>query len=240
MAAAAKCKHISYDNLSGNTCRLTGASVGSDCGGAADRLLDDATDCIPRQALRYLRGDRGFFAALTQADREVVMATARTIRERMAAGLIRHEDTKETTQVTDETTDLTKLSAEQLLGLAARAKAAARERRKAEAQAEAAKPAILAERQRCMDRVSALNEALAALDQGESVDLRTLGVKVKPGCQPREARGPSPAAGKSPHLTPDERYARAVRVLERHAKRDGWSAKKLAEAKARARKKAAT
>ena len=235
MAAAAKCKHISYDNLSGNTCRLTGASVGSDCGGAADRLLDDATDCIPRQALRYVRGDRESFATLGRLEREAVMGTAAAIRERIAAGMIRHEDTKETAEVTDDMTDLSSMTSEQLRELAGRAKAAAREREKANKQASAARPALEEERARCMGRVLAMNKALEALEAGRTVDLRELGLRVRRGT--KSARGPR-AAGQGPKWTPEQRLAQAERVLEVSAKRYGWSPKRLAEAKAKARKKA--
>ena len=90
-----------------------------------------------------------------------------------------------------------------------------------------------------MARVAMLDEALAALDRGEPVDLRALGLKLRRGRR-QQREGARAAADKPPArgLSPEERYARAVRMLERNAKRYGWSRKKLAEAKAKAREKA--
>ena len=243
---AAKCKHISYDTLRGTECGLTGTSVGSDCGNptGAD-AIEMYGECIPCQALRYLRGDRAAFANLNRVDREVVMATAATIRERMRAGEFRESSDEHTTRVGKEAkqmaeskavTDLSSMTSEQLLALAVRAKAAAREREKADRQAAAARPALVAEHDRCMGRLHALAKAVEDLDEGKPVDLKALGVRI--GRTANQARAPQPA-GQGQNWTPERRLQMSFNILERNAKRYKWPAKKLAEAKDRARKKAA-
>ena len=78
-----KCKFLQPDNLAGMTCKLTGNSVTSDCGNPSGAdALEMYGECIPMQALRYLRGDRASFANLRAGERDAVMAAAKTIMER--------------------------------------------------------------------------------------------------------------------------------------------------------------
>jgi hypothetical protein len=188
--------------------------------------MGDAGECIPVQALRYLRGDRQSFAALPRADREIVMVTARTIGERAKklGGLIAlagvphldrdgnpdYEADSAMPKEADEMTDLNSMTSEQLRELAARAHAAAKEREKAEKQAASAKPTLLAERHRCMERVGELNEALAALDRGESVDLNTLGVRVGPAGKRQASE--TPLTRQATAWTPERRARQGERM----------------------------
>ncbi len=83
-----RCPFLHYDNLTGTECHLTGASVSDDCGQPKDRPLEDAGECIPRQAIRYLKGDRASFASKPRAEREAIMATAQAIKLRIEKGLL--------------------------------------------------------------------------------------------------------------------------------------------------------
>ena len=202
----AKCKHISHDNLRGTDCWLTGNSVSYDCGAPVDD--DAAGECIPKQALRYLRGDRASFAGLTRADRELVMTTARTIGERakrmgglFALAGIPHPDGDTDSAIPkeeDEVTDLNSMTAAELLELAAKARAKATVRQRAERQASKARPAIEAERDRCMERVVTLNSALDVLDAGKAVDLKALGVKIGRAGKRQAADVPKKPSGWTP------------------------------------------
>jgi len=222
----ARCKHIACDNLRGTECELTGAGVGSDCGAPADRALDDAGECIPRQAARYLCGDREAFALLTRADRELVMVTAATIGKRIKEGLLlslKQRRREAMPKEENSLTDLSEMSAEQLLALADRARTAARER--AEAQVARIKPALEAEIMRLKTRVALLCDAVVDLEDGKAVNLRDLGVKI--GTLPGLRR----------EWTPERRLFAALAVLERNAQRYHWSPKRLAEARKKEREK---
>jgi len=233
-----RCKHIVYDNLRGTECRLTGGSASDDCGNPAYLVLDDGGECIPLQALRYLRGDRVAFALLSWRDRELVMMTAETIRERIEAGLVPRDDREETGQVASEAVgDLSSMTAEQLRELARRAGQQAKLREQAEKRKGVIVPVLRAAVLEAEARHTELRAALAEAEEGRPVDLKALGVKMGRLGKEVAAPRPSPASARL-GLTPAERFARAERVLERHAKQGGWSRKKLADALKRAREKA--
>ena len=236
----APCEHIIFDNLRGNECELTGASVTADCGDPVDRPMQDAGECIPRLAFRYLRGDRATFATLGRADREVVMATATRMRERMKAGLIRREDAGQEGRREMETdmkavTDLTQLSAAELRDLAIRARAQAREKEKAEKQAAAAIPALEEELDMAQARVLTLERALAELRGGKPVHLSALGVKLRRGRTIQVSDTARRAARKGVEWTPERRAAQGERMKALLAKARAAKKRKKPAAQRRVR-----
>jgi hypothetical protein len=233
--ATARCRWISYDNLRGNECELTGASVGADCG--APRDDDAAGECIPRQSLCYLRGDRAAFAALPRADRDLVMATATKISGRMKAGVIHRETpTKEAAMGETDLMDLSNLTPAQLLELARRARQQAKLREQADQRKGQIVPALRSALLEAEARHTELRVALVAAEEGKPVDLKALRVRVGRGAQME--RPPSGGKGQRRELTPEKRFAIAERIIRRKAAAGKWPRKRLEESLLRARQKA--
>jgi hypothetical protein len=170
--------------------------------------MEDAGDCLPVQAVHYLRGDRAGFALLNWRDRELVMMTAEKIWERIEAGLVPRDDREETGQVASEAVgDLSSMTAEQLRELARRAGQQAKLRDQAEKRKGLIVPALRSAMLDAEARHTELRAALAEAEEGRPVDLKALRVKVS-----RVAEQGVSAPRKTPGWTP-ERRARQAEIM---------------------------
>lgn len=191
-----RCEHIVYDNLVGTYCELTGASVPPDCGAAADETHEDAS-CVPKRALRYLRGERQFLAGLPLKDREAVMATASVIRERVQEGKL---------ELDDEARELRTMNAEELEQLSRNAAAEARRKRRASEVNDRVLPGLEEERGDLLRRVVVIDEERQKAAAGLPVNvkrLRAAGLKARLGGRRRKPGRKGPR-GRAREWTPEE------------------------------------
>jgi len=231
-----RCGHIVSDGHE-LRCGLTRATVTADCGSPKGAAKEDVSDCVPRLALRYARGERELLVGLDRLTREAVMATASRVRKRMEAGEIGSgaEAKSEMRSTPDREeaahqgiADLSSMSVEELQALAARVRVAARERGKAERQKARILPALQRAKATAEARVEQLEVAIEAAQAGRPVNLVELKVRlVRSGGQARPTTGRRPAGG--PQWNPEARRAQGERALRMMAKRHKWPPAKLAQ-----------